>query len=300
MPHDHHHHHPISAPNGRFKLAIALNVAIVVIEVIYGFLGHSIALISDAGHNFADVLSISFALGASILAARPPTKRRTYGFRRTTILAALLNAVILLLTTGAIVFGAVERFLKPSPVDGHTIWIVASIAIVLNAISASLFLRDRKHDLNIRAAYFHLVGDVAASSGVVIAGILIVWTGASWIDPLTSIIIATVILFGTWKILREAINLAADAVPEHIDADAIESYLRNIDGVADVHDLHIWGMSTTHVVLTAHLVIPEKKVEDNILFNICSELKRNFGIEHATLQVERGSLDCELASSHVI
>lgn len=306
MPHDHHHHAPASAsPNASFKIAIGLNVVIVVIQIIYGILSHSIALIADAGHNLTDVLSLLLALGANMLAARPPTQKRTYGYRRTTILAALLNAAILLVTTGAILFAAIERLNHPVPVDGGVVSIVAGISILLNAASAWLFARGRKsasptmHDLNVKAAFLHMAGDAGVSAGVVLAGIIIMVTGALWVDPAMSIIISIVIALGTWSVLRDSFNLAADAVPAHIDPVGIETYLRSVEGVCEVHDLHIWAMSTTHVVLTAHLVIPEGRVEDDLLFQISRTLHDRHGIEHTTLQIERGA-PCELADEHVI
>ncbi len=298
MPHD--HAPPTGSPHASFKIAIALNITIVVMEVVAGIFAHSVALIADAGHNFTDVLLLLLALGANVLASRPATERRTYGFRRTTILAALLNAVIILITTGAIIYGAIHRLTEPVEVNGHIVWIFAGIAILLNGVSAMLFNRDRHHDLNARAAFIHLAGDAAASLGVLIAGLVIVYTGVVWVDPAVSIIIAIVIAFGTWSVLRDSFNLAADAVPAQIDPVAIEQYLRSIQGVSDVHDLHIWAMSTTHVVLTAHLVIPERSVEDDLLFSISHVLHDRFGIEHTTLQVERGAPGCELADEHVI
>jgi cobalt-zinc-cadmium efflux system protein len=302
MPHDHHHHHaPASAsPNASFKIAVGLNVLIVVIQVIYGYISHSIALIADAGHNLTDVLSLLLALGANVLAARPPTQKRTYGYRRTTILAALLNAAILLVTTGAILFAAIERLNHPVPVDGGVVSIVAGISIVLNTASAWLFMRGRKSDLNVKAAFLHMAGDAAVSAGVVLSGIIIIATGALWVDPAMSIIISIVIALGTWSVLRDSFNLAADAVPTHIDPAGIEAYLRSVEGVCEVHDLHIWAMSTTHVVLTAHLVIPEGRVEDDLLFQISRTLHDRHGIEHTTLQIERGERGCELADEHVI
>ncbi len=298
--HSHSHDHAATALNRNFKIAVGLNVLIVVIQATYGFVSHSIALIADAGHNLTDVLSLLFAMGANFLAARPPTKTRTYGFRRTTILAALFNAVILLITTGAILYGAIERWAHPVAVDGATVSIVATIGIVLNAFAAMLFLDGRKGDINVRGAFLHMAGDAAVSAGVVVAGLLIVGTGLLWIDPAMSIVISIVIAISTWKLLRESFNLASDAVPEQIDPAAIESYLRSVDGVLEVHDLHIWGMSTTHVVLTAHLVIPDRAIEDALLFEISRELHDHHGIEHTTIQVERGAISCELADSHVI
>jgi len=298
MPHD--HAAPPARPNANFKIAIGLNVGIVVVQAVYGFLSHSVALIADAGHNLTDVLSLVLALGANMLAARPPTQRRTYGYRRTTILAALLNAVLLLVTTGAIILGAVDRLQSPVGVDGEVVSIVAGVGLVLNAISAWLFLRERKKDLNVGAAFMHMAADAAVSAGVVAAGLIIIWTDAVWIDPAMSIVISIVILAGTWKILRESLNLAADAVPKNVNPMAIEAYLRSVRGVADVHDLHIWGMSTTHVVLTAHLIVPDRSIGDDLLFSITRELQTKFGIGHATLQIEQGVSYCELAASHVI
>ncbi|HEY3875519.1 MAG TPA: cation diffusion facilitator family transporter [Candidatus Kapabacteria bacterium] len=300
MPHDHHTNEAPLVTNTSFKIAIGLNVLIVVMQIVYGILSHSVALIADAGHNFTDVLSLLLAMGANILAARPPTRKRTYGYRRTTILAALFNAMILLITTGAILFAALERLKNPVGVDGSTVSVVAGIGIILNAASAWLFARSRKGDLNTKAAFLHMAGDAAVSAGVVIAGILILWTGALWLDPAMSIVISLVIAFSSWTVLRDSFNLASDAVPSEIDHAAIERYLLGVKGVTDIHDLHIWAMSTTHAVLTAHLVIPERAVEDALLFTIAHELHHHYGIEHTTLQVERGAVPCELASEHVI
>ena len=303
MPHD-----PAPAmmhSNATFKIAIALNIIIVLLQAIYGFLSHSIALVADAGHNLTDVLSLLIALGANILAARPPTKKRTYGFRRTTILAALLNATILLVATGAILFAAIERLSHPVPVAGATVSIIAAIGIVLNAASAWLFARGRKSDLNVKAAFLHMAGDAAVSAGVVLAGLIIIWTGTLWVDPIMSIIIVIVIAAGTWSLLRDSFDLAADAVPTGIDPVAIEAYLRDLDAVTAVHDLHIWGMSTTHVALTAHLVIAphalrEEAMEDALLSSVCHTMHDRFGIDHTTVQIERGAFECELAPEHVV
>jgi cobalt-zinc-cadmium efflux system protein len=298
MPHD--PTPPAIRTNASFKIAIGLNVLIVAMQAVYGILSHSVALVADAGHNLTDVLSLLFALGANILAARPPTKKRTYGFRRTTILAALLNAMILLVATGAILFAAIERLRNPMPVNGETVAIIAGIGIVLNGLSAWLFARGRKGDLNVRAAFLHMAGDAAVSAGVVIAGLIIIWTGALWVDPLMSIVIAIVIVAGTWSLLRDSFNLAADAVPEGIDPTAIESYLRGLDAVTDVHDLHIWGMSTTQIALTAHLIVRQQASEDALLALIVCTMRDQYGIEHTTIQIERGALECELASNQVV
>ncbi|MFI5201538.1 MAG: cation diffusion facilitator family transporter [Candidatus Kapaibacterium sp.] len=296
------HNHAPSAPreNASFKIAIGLNILIVLLQVVYGILSHSVALVADAGHNLTDVLSLLFALGANILAARPPTKKRTYGFRRTTILAALLNAMILLVATGAILFAAFERLRHPAPVDGRMVSIVAGIAIVLNGISAWLFARGKNSDLNVKAAFLHMAGDAAVSAGVVIAGLIILSTGAIWVDPIMSIVIAIVITFSTWSLLRDSFNLAADAVPEGIDPSAIDQYLRGLTGVSDVHDLHVWGMSTTQIAMTAHLIVREDVAHDALISTICTAMHDRFGIEHATIQIERGALECELAPGHVV
>jgi cobalt-zinc-cadmium efflux system protein len=288
MPHN--HRAKANSANLSFKIALALNVAIVAMQAVFGFLSHSVALIADAGHNVTDVLSLILALGANMLAARPPTSKRTYGYRRTTILASLLNAVLLLITTGAIMYSAIDRFRDPVQVDGGVVTIVAAIGIVLNGFSAWLFSRGR-NDLNVRAAFVHMAGDAAVSAGVVTAGLIILWTGALWVDPLMSVVISVVILLGTWRILRESFNLAADAVPEDIDSAAIESYLRSINGVREVHDLHIWGMSTTEVALTAHLVMPSPPADDSFLHSVVHELQDRFRINHTTIQIERGTGD---------
>ena len=298
MPHD--YAPPATRTNASFKIAIGLNVLIVALQAVYGILSHSVALVADAGHNLTDVLSLLFALGANILAARPPTKTRTYGFRRTTILAALLNAMILLVATGAILFAAFDRLRHPAPVDGRTVAWIAGIGIVLNAASAWLFVRGRKGDLNVKAAFLHMAGDAAVSAGVVMAGLIILWTGAIWVDPMMSIVIAIVIVAGTWSLLRDSFNLAADAVPEGIDPSAIESYLRGLEAVTDVHDLHVWGMSTTQIAMTAHVIVREEVAHDALIATICTAMHDRFSIEHTTIQIERGALECELASSHVV
>jgi cobalt-zinc-cadmium efflux system protein len=303
MPHD--FASSVPETNASFKIAIGLNVLIVILQVVYGIVSHSVALVADAGHNLTDVLSLLFALGANILASQPPTKRRTYGFRRTTILAALLNAMILLVATGAILFAAFERLGHPTPVNGRVVAMIAGVGIVLNGISAGLFAHGRKGDLNVKAAFLHMAGDAAVSAGVVIAGLIIIWTGAIWVDPLMSIVIAIVIVAGTWSLLRDSFNLAADAVPEGIDSAAIDRYLRGLNAVTDVHDLHIWGMSTTQVALTAHLIVHGDAVRDEtahdaLLSTICAAMHDRFGIGHTTVQIERGALECELAPEHVV
>ena len=297
MSHDHEHRNAnLNAP---FKIAVALNLAIVVFEAVYGFLGHSVALLADASHNLTDVLALALAWGSNVLASRRPTRTRTYGLRRTTILASLLNAVLLMVTTGAILLEAIQRLLKPITVEGLTMAWVAGAALVLNGASAALFARGRKSDLNVKGAFLHMLSDAAVSAGVVVAGLVMYWTGILWLDPAMSIIIAVVITIGTWSLLRDSFNLAADAVPEKIDIDAVEQYLHGLPHVVEVHDLHIWGMSTTHVAMTAHVVVDE--FDSNLLDLIAHELHRRFGIDHATIQPElTGGGACPLAPKHVV
>ena len=305
--HDHAHGHigHSHAPDtfGRaFAIGTALNIAFVIVETIFGLRANSVALLADAGHNLGDVLGLLIAWGASILATRGPTTRRTYGFRSSSILAALANAIILLIALGAVAWEAIGRMSHPEPVASKTIIIVAAIGICINGATAMLFMRGRKGDLNIRGAYLHMLADAGVSAGVVIAGIAISLTGLYWLDPFISLGIALIIMIGTWSLLRDSVNLALHAVPAHIDPEEIASCLRALPGVTDVHDLHIWGMSTTDVALTAHLVHPDMVHDDVLLKTACDTLKSRFGIGHATLQVERGSIAhaCDLAPASVI
>ncbi|MGN6363124.1 MAG: cation diffusion facilitator family transporter [Thermomicrobiales bacterium] len=287
--HQHHGHSHGPASYGRaFAIGMALNIGFVIIEAVYGKLAGSLALVADAGHNLSDVLGLGLAWGAAVLAQRRPTVRRTYGLRRTSILAALANAIILLVAVGGIAWEAIRRLQTPDHVGGVTVIWVAAIGIVVNIGTALLFLRGRHTDLNIRGAFLHMAADGAVSLGVVLAGIAIVLTGQGWIDPAVSLAIVVVILAGTWGLLRDSVNLALDAVPEQIDVAAVESYLRALPQVQDVHDLHIWAMSTTETALTAHLVRPASALDDGLLARASAELHDRFGIEHATLQVETG------------
>ena len=293
MAHDHgaggsgHSHAPANYSRA-FAIGVALNVGFVVVEAAFGFLSGSLALVADAGHNLSDVLGLLLAWGASILVRRRPTLRRTYGLRRSSILAALLNAVFLLLAIGAIGWEALARFAHPAPVAGGTVIWVALIGIVINGATALLFFSGRKGDLNIRGAFLHMAADAGVSLGVVIAGLAILLTGWPWLDPAVSLAIVAIIFVGTWGLLRDSVNLALDAVPEGIDAAAVGDYLAALPGVAAVHDLHIWAMSTTETALTAHLVIPRAGDGDALLARASAELHDRFGIEHPTLQVERG------------
>ena len=278
-----------------FGIGIALNVAYVVVQVVFGVFGHSLALIADAGHNFGDVLALVLAWLASHLMKRPATPRRTYGWRRTSIMAALFNAIFLLVAVGGITWEAVRRFLHHEVVDANVVIWVAAAGVILNGATAWLFVSGRKTDLNLRAAFMHMAADAAISAGVVLAGVAILLTGRAWLDPLASILINIVIVIGTWSLLRESFNLAVDAVPAHVDLVAVRKYLAGLPDVAAVHDLHIWAMSTTEVALTAHLVMPNEPGSDALLHDVCEHLHRVFGIEHATIQIEQNAESCSLA-----
>ena len=290
--HGHGHCHGPIDYNRAFAIGVSLNVGFASAEAIYGYLAGSLALIADSGHNFSDVLGLLLAWGASHLSQHPPSERRTYGLRSSSILAALFNAVILLVAVGAIAWEAIRRFSAPAEVTGTTIIWVALVGIVINTATALLFMSGRKNDLNIRGAFLHMAADAAVSAGVVIAGILIMYTGRLWIDPVVSLIIAAVILFGTWSLLRESVNLALHAVPEGIDPQKISAYLKSLPGVIAVHDLHIWGMSTTETALTAHLVKPDHQNDDEVIAGACQELQQHYGIAHVTLQYERNHGSC--------
>ncbi|MEC4982882.1 MAG: cation diffusion facilitator family transporter [Oscillatoria sp. PMC 1068.18] len=305
MTHHHHGHEHNHAPtnyNQAFVLGTALNVGFVIIEAGFGFLTESLALLADAGHNLSDVLGLLLAWGASFLAQRPPTKRFTYGFRRSSILAALLNGIILLLAMGGIAWEAIRRFANPSDVPGTTIIIVAAIGVVINTLTALLFFSGRKQDLNLRGAFLHMVADALVSVGVVLAGVAILTTNMLWFDPTISLVIVVVVVVGTWQLLRDALNLALDAVPAGIEPQAVREYLAELPGVTEVHDLHIWAMSTTEAALTAHLVIPSGFPGDRFLAETCHTLEQNFGIKHPTLQIETGDRHhpCNLASEHQV
>ena len=282
------HSHGGSSFGRAFAIGIALNLGFVIIEFIYGHWAHSLALVADAGHNLSDVLSLLLAWGAAGLARRSPTPGRTYGFRRSSILAALINAVVLLIAIGAIAWEAIRRFSEPSPVEGGTVIMVAAIGIGVNAVTALLFWSGRKGDLNIRGAFLHMAADAAVSLGVVLAGFAIIFTGWLWLDPASSLVIVLVILVGTWGLLRDSINLALDAVPEGINERAVEEHLAKLPTCLEVHDLHIWGMSTTEAALTAHLVMKQPACDDAFLAQLAKELHENFGIEHSTFQIETG------------
>ncbi|MEP6602474.1 MAG: cation diffusion facilitator family transporter [Spartobacteria bacterium] len=295
--HEHSHDHGAVGQNftRAFAIGVTLNVAYVLAQVIFGFRGHSLALLADAGHNLGDVLGLVLAWGASHLAKRPGTERRTYGWRRTSIMAALLNAVFLLVAVGAITLEALRRLGGREDVDANTIIGVAAAGIAINGVTAWLFMAGRKSDLNIRGAFTHMAADAAIAAGVVIAGVAIHFTGWSWLDPATSLLINIIIVVGTWSLLRESFNLATDAVPEHVDLAAVKNYLAGLPDVSAVHDLHIWAMSTTQIALTAHLVMPNQTGGDPFLHDVCAHLQHAFGIEHSTIQVEQNAETCALA-----
>ena len=284
--HDHVHTPPLATPDRAFAIGIALNLAFVAGEAAFGLIGHSVALLADAGHNLSDVLGLGAAWAAVALGRTAPSKRFTYGLKGSTILAALLNALLLLVALGAIVLEAVQRLADPAPADGPLIAIVAGVGIAVNGGSAALFLRGRHGDLNIRGAYLHMLSDAAVSAGVVVSGLLIWWTGEARIDPVVSIAVAVLIFLQTWALLRESVEMSLAAVPRGIDVDQVWIELRTLPGVARVHHVHIWPMSTTETVLTAHLVMPGGHPGDAFLDTARGMLEHRFGIGHATLQVE--------------
>ncbi len=288
--HGHHHHQLDPNGNGRaFALAIGLNTVFVGIEFFYGFLANSTALMADAGHNLSDVLGLMLAWGAAMLTKRAPGGRYTYGLRSSSILAALLNALLLMLACGAIGWEALHRFANPAPVQGMTMSVVAGIGVLVNGFSAWLFMAGSKDDLNIRGAYQHMAADAAISLGVVVSGVAIIFTGWTWLDPAVSIVIVLLILVTTWGLLRESLDLVLAAVPANVDAAAVGEFLLARPGVAGMHDLHIWAMSTTETALTAHLVMPGGYPGDAALDAIVAALKADYAIAHCTLQVELGT-----------
>jgi cobalt-zinc-cadmium efflux system protein len=277
--------------NRRMGVAVALNLIFVAIESSFGFLSNSVALIADAGHNLGDVLGLICAWTAIVLTRRPPGGKFTYGLGRSSVLAALTNAVLLLLACGAIAWEAFGRLTAPPPVAGATVMGVAAVGIVLNGISAWLLHGGSHDDLNRRSAFIHMLGDAAISAGVLASGALIVFTGWNWLDPVVSILIVAIILASTWSLLRDSVHLSLDGVPAGVNSTAVMSFLSGQRGVTDVHDLHIWALSTTSVALTAHLVVPDREAEDALLGSLTPNLKQRFRIDHATLQIERDRCD---------
>jgi cobalt-zinc-cadmium efflux system protein len=310
--HDHDHDHDHSHAHGHaghshapatfgfaFAVGVTLNSAFVAAELVFGYLANSLALVSDALHNFADVIALLLAWGAAWLSRKLPTALHTYGYRRASILAALANAGLLLFGVGAIVVEAIDRIRFPAAVAGATVIWVAALGILINGATALLFMRGSDHDLNIRGAYLHMAADAVVSFGVVVAALVITLTGWLWVDPVTSLIIAALVLVSGWGLARDSVNLALDAVPAHIDFADVRDYLAGLDGVSDVHDLHIWAMSTSETALTVHLVRPGG-FDDAFLHGVCGELSHRFRIHHATLQVEASRETCRLAPADVV
>jgi len=299
----HSHDHRTSPSNTlAFAVGTVLNFVFVIIETTYGILSNSLALIADAGHNLSDVLALLLAWGATYLAQRKPTRTKTYGLRRGTILAALISALMLLMTMAIVAWEAVGRFETVNAVDSKTIIIVASIGVVINTITAVLFLSNKNHDLNIKAAFVHMTADAIVSLGVVVAGIVILFTSIYWIDPAISLLIVVVIIISTWSLLKDSFNLAMDGVPKGIDVDEVKKFILEQDGVEEIHDLHIWGMSTTQVALTAHIVRDKTHIDDHFLHKISNDLHNRFGIAHSTIQIEAGAEEyaCELGHTSSI
>ncbi len=290
--HDGHRHRPPHDAGRAFAIGVALNLAFLALEATAGLFAHSLALLADAGHNLGDVLGLLLAWGAGRLALLPPSPRRTYGLRRTTILAALANAILLLVAIGAIGLEAVRRLAHPGPVASGPMIAVAAAGVVVNGATALLFREGRRRDLNVRGAFLHMVADAAVSLGVVIAGLVIRFGGWSWLDPAMSLAIGVVIAIGTWGLLRDSLDLVMDAVPAGIDPAAVEAWLARAPGVRAVHDLHIWGMSTSEAALTVHLVAEPGRVDDAALAALAEGLRTTFGIGHSTIQVEHGDGDC--------
>ena len=288
MPHD--HSHSPTSHNRAFAIGVVLNLGFVVVETVYGLMANSLSLLADAGHNLSDVVSLLLAWGASYLAKWPATPRRTYGLRPASILAALFNGLLLSVAVGAIAWEAVGRLRHPDEVASGTVIVVAAVGVVINTITALLFLSGRHGDLNIRGAFLHMAADAAVSLGVVVAGVVILFTGWVRLDPLMSLVIALVIAIGTWGLLRQSFDLSMDAVPEGIDLREVRDYLAGLPGVVDVHDLHVWGLSTTETALTAHLVKPDATVDDEWLARVSGELHDRFHIGHATVQLECGRI----------
>jgi len=290
--HGHGHVHPMPKSfNKAFALAISLNLAFTLLQITYAYIANSMSLLADATHNFGDVFGLVLAWGASWLHTLPARKRYSYGFKRTTILAALTNALLLVSTSALIVFGSIYKLFHLSEVNGLIVIIVSLIGIVINGGTALMFMKDAHDDLNIKGAFLHLLADALISVGVVVAGILILFTHKPWIDPVVGLLIVSIILWGTWGLLRDSVSLILDATPHHIDQQGIENYLQNLPGVSAVHDLHIWGLSTKEVALTVHLVIPNATLTDADYEKINVALKKTFRVDHATIQVETGSVE---------
>ena len=288
----HHHHHSVPSTNKAFLIGAAINIAYVIIETTFGFLSNSLSLLADAGHNFSDVLVLLLAWGANILASSKPTSRHTYGYRRATILAALVSGITLSITMALIAIEAIQRINTLTEPDSLTIIIVASIGIIINFITAALFISNKDEDLNVKGAFLHMIADGLVSVAVVIGGIVIHFTGWLLIDPILSLLIIIVIAISAWGLIKDSFNLSVDGVPNNIDIESVRDYLLNLPDVNEIHDLHIWAMSTTQVALTAHILRSSPNIDDQLLHDAAIQLKERFGIHHSTIQVENGH--CEL------
>jgi cobalt-zinc-cadmium efflux system protein len=289
--HGHDHAHAGQDFTRAFAVGIALNVAIVLVELIYGLIANSMALVADGGHNLSDVLGLVVGWAGAVMAKRSPTARFTYGLKKASILAALINALLLLVAVGAIAAEAVDRLVRPSAPDARAMIWVAALAIVVNLLTALLFARGRERDINVRAAYQHMAADAAVSAAVVFAGFVILWTGQQWVDPAMSLAVAGVILWGSVGLMRESVGMSLMGVPVRIELEQVQEALGELPGVETVHDLHVWPLSTTETALTAHLVAPDVSSTDALLQSARSMLHERFEIHHCTLQVERTNLD---------
>ncbi len=291
MEHNHSHSHDMNLGNA-FKIGISINIVFIIVEAVYGFLSNSMALVADAGHNLSDVLALVFSWIAVILSQRKPTLKFTYGFRRSTILIALLNTILLLAAVAFIVWETIQRLGKPLEINSNSVITVAAIGIAVNGFTAWLFMKGKKHDLNIRSAFVHFIADALVSLGVVVAGIIMAFTGIVWVDSLVSFAIIAVILYSSYHLLIDSVNLALDAVPENVNIQAVRDYLKSLPEVSDIHDLHIWALSTTDAALTVHLAT-NTQTDVTFITNVQHQLHQQFDIEHATIQVEYGKADCE-------
>ena len=296
---NHHHHHAPPDYNRAFAAAVVLNLGFVIIEAVFGFLSQSLALLTDAGHNLSDVMGLLLDWGAAVLAKKRPSARRTYGYSRATIIASMFSGLILMGAVGAIGWEAVNRLFEPVEPTGRTIVIVAGIGVVINTATALFFISGKDHDLNIRGAFLHMAADAGISLGVVVSGLLIMFYGLNWVDPVISLAIAAAIFLSTWGLLRDSMNLAVDAVPRGVDPEAVREYLVGLPGVNTIHDLHIWPLSTTDTALTAHMVMDRFPAGDEFLAEVAGVLEHRFGIRHPTIQMERSdsSVPCQQAEN---
>lgn len=298
----HHHHaghgHAHHVHNRAFLFGILLNITFVLIEAFFGWRAHSLALLADAGHNLSDVLGLVLAWAGMWIATFRPDERHTYGWQRASIMAALINALILLAAMGSMAWEAVHRFSNPAPIQGMTVILVAAAGVIVNGATAWLFMSGGHADLNVRGAFLHMAGDALVSLGVVIAGVLYLWQGWAWLDPLMSIVIALLVVLGTWNMLSQSLHLAFDGVPAGVDLAAVRDCLAGFKGVAEVHDLHVWAISASETALTVHLVMPDGHPGDAFFVDVSETLHDRFDIEHATIQIEIGDtgIPCRLAT----